>query len=84
MNYFSLLDEFNYFRKMENLIVSKDSLTMKILNDLNINITNQKIKIENKTPFVADVDQNDEVAYYNELHLVLRFIRNQEANTIDI
>lgn len=84
MNYFSLLDEFNYFRKMENLIVSKDSLTMKILNDLNINITNQKIKIENKTPFVADVDQNDEVAYYNELHLVLRFIRNQEANTIEI
>jgi hypothetical protein len=69
---------------MENLIVSKDSLTMKILNDLNINITNQKIKIENKTPFVADVDQNDEVAYYNELHLVLRFIRNQEANTIEI
>jgi hypothetical protein len=69
---------------MENLIVNKDSLIMKILNDLNINITNQKIKIENKTPFVADVDQNDEVAYYNELHLVLRFIRNQEANTIDI
>jgi hypothetical protein len=69
---------------MENLIVNKDSLIMKILNDLNINITNQKIKIENKTPFVADVDQNDEVAYYNELHLVLRFIRNQEANTIEI
>jgi hypothetical protein len=69
---------------MENLIVSKDSLTMKILNDLNINITNQKIKIKNKTTFVADVDQNDEVAYYNELHLVLRFIRNQEANTIEI
>jgi hypothetical protein len=69
---------------MENLIVNKDSLIMKILNDLNINITNQKIKIKNKTTFVADVDQNDEVAYYNELHLVLRFIRNQEANTIEI
>lgn len=83
MNYYSLLDEFDYFNKMENLIINKDSRILKILNDLNLNIENKKIKIESKSFSNQVVKQNDEVIYYNELHLILRFIRNQEPNTIE-
>ena len=69
---------------MENLISNKDSQILKILNDLNINIENKNIKIESKSFSNLVVKQNDEVVYYNELHLILRFIRNQEPNTIGI
>ena len=54
------------------------------MKDLNVNIENQKIKIEDKSQFGTSNKQNDEVVYHNELHLILRFIRNQEHNTIEI
>jgi hypothetical protein len=68
---------------MENLIINKDSRILKILNDLNLNIENKKIEIESKSFSNQVFKQNEEVIYYNELHLILRFIRNQEPNTIE-
>ena len=84
MNYCSLLKEFDYFNKMENLINNNDSKIVKILKELNINIESQKIKIGDKSLFGTANKHNDEVVYHNELHLILRFIRNQEHNTIEI
>ena len=84
MNYQSLLNEYIYFQKLEQLINNKDSQIIEILNKFNINIENQEVKIKNKSLFDSKIKQNNEVTYYNELHLILRFIRNQKPNTMEI
>ena len=84
MNYQSLLNEYIYFQKLEELINNKDSQIIEILNKFNINIENQEVKIKNKSLFDSKIKQNNEVTYYNELHLILRFIRNQKPNTMEI
>mgnify|MGYP005740153833 FL=1 len=87
-NYLSLLQNFLEFNSFKEKINVLDKQTLKILENLNIEITDNRINLK--------IDLNDEdieflkihpenytiINFYSELLLILRFIRNKEANTI--
>ena len=87
-NYLSLLQNFLEFNRFKEKINVLDKQTLKILENFNIEITDNRINLK--------IDLNDEdsaflkinpenytiINFYSELLLILRFIRNQEANTI--
>ena len=87
-NYLSLLQNFLEFNSFKEKINGFDKQTLKILENFNIEITDNRVNLK--------IDLSDEdieflkihpenytiINFYSELLLILRFIRNKEANTI--
>jgi DNA polymerase-3 subunit epsilon len=87
-NYLSLLQSFLEFNSFKEKINVFDEQTLKILENFNIEISDNRVNLK--------IDLSDEdieflkihpenytiINFYSELLLILRFIRNKEANTI--
>ena len=87
-NYLFLLQNFLEFNSFREKISSFDKQTFKILENLNIEISNTKVNLkielsDEDIEFLKIHPDNDTLAnFYSELLLILRFIRNKEAYTI--
>ena len=87
-NYISLLQNFLEFNSFIEKITSFDKQTIKILEKLNIEISNTRVNLkielsDEDIEFLKIRPNNDTVInFYSELLLILRFIRNKEAYTI--
>jgi len=87
-NYISLLQNFLEFNIFREKITSFDKQTVKILENLNIEISNTRVNLkielsDEDIEFLKIRPNNDTIInFYSELLLILRFIRNKEAYTI--
>ena len=88
-NYLSLLQNFLEFNSFIEKISSMDEQTMRFLENLNIEISNNKVNLKIKLSdedidFLKIHSENDTIInFYSEVLLILRFIRNKESYTIE-
>ena len=88
-NNLSLLQNFLEFNSFIEKISSMDEQTMRFLESLNIEISNNKVNLKIKLSdkdldFLKIHSENDTIInFYSEVLLILRFIRNKESYTIE-
>ena len=86
--YLSIFENYLELENFKDKVFNQDETTIKLLKELQIEISNNKVILKIQIPeennyFLKNVSENYSIVhFYNELLLILRFIRSKESYTI--